>query len=789
MSTLLAIDDRADNLVALKALLRNVKPEYRVITALSGAEGVRMACEEQPDVILLDISMPEMDGFEVCELLKGKPETRHIPIILLTAYHTDAKSRVYGLEQGAEAFLSKPIDEGELVAQVNAMLRLKEAEDHLRGEKDELEQRVRERTKALEQSRRQYQFLFDFAPDIYCTLDSANRIVSINQYGASYLGYDKQEVEGRSFLDFVADGEKDIASSIVEIARGDFSRRASGPFQLVTHAGNRIWVALRANVPQRVSEEESEVLLILHDVTEEQKVLTALHDNERQLRTLYENLSIGIYRSTLEGKIIFANPALLSMLRCESLEELQSGNLQQQFAYDRNEFERIIERYNSVSGYETRIRRNDGSWIDVRENAVVVPDEAGETQYYEGTLEDITEKVRTEKELLVSERRFRLLTETAKDAILGFDERGRLLLWNRAAATLFYLDDRQERECACETLFRDLHRDDLFRFAGIQKAQADSTQVLEMTCMRSDGSEFPADLTLSEIESFDRVKVFAIVRDISQRKKDEREREEALRLAREALRVKDLFIANMSHEIRTPLNAMLGFISLLQDALAESLDDELEEYFRIVQESGSRLLNTVHHILDLSRIESGGITRQRSQLDMVQLLESILKELQPALLEKRLTSGLVVEDANLVVHADRYMITQAISNIVENAIKYSERGGVIVRTGKTDDEVYVSIKDSGIGIGEDFFPRLFAEFTQESEGYTKKYQGLGLGLALAKRYTELNDGRIEVESAKHRGSTFTLYFPSADALVPSTGTSTGTGMPPASPRSGDRRQD
>jgi PAS domain S-box-containing protein len=146
---LLAIDDNLDNLLTLQALLHAFLPQASLITSQSGADGLRRAKLEGPDAILLDIQMPGMDGFETTRRLKESPATKHIPIILVTAHHTDASCRVQGLECGADAFLSKPIDESELVAQIKAMVRIKLTEDALRQERDSLEGLVARRTADL----------------------------------------------------------------------------------------------------------------------------------------------------------------------------------------------------------------------------------------------------------------------------------------------------------------------------------------------------------------------------------------------------------------------------------------------------------------------------------------------------------------------------------------------------------------------------------------------------------------------------------------------------------------
>lgn len=144
MEKILIIDDREDNLIAASSLLKNLIPGSIVLLADSAQTGIETAVEERPDVILLDIKMPDIDGYEACRLLKERPESRDIPVIMLTAMQTTAEERIKGLELGADAFLSKPIDESELAARVKVMLRIKKAEDALRKERDELKRRAKE---------------------------------------------------------------------------------------------------------------------------------------------------------------------------------------------------------------------------------------------------------------------------------------------------------------------------------------------------------------------------------------------------------------------------------------------------------------------------------------------------------------------------------------------------------------------------------------------------------------------------------------------------------------------
>jgi signal transduction histidine kinase len=149
VTRILAIDDKQDNLTILSAILRNLIPGCTVLTARSGLEGIEKAKCESPDTILLDIKMPGMDGYEICRRLKEDKDTKHIPVILISAILTSARDRIKGLDTGADAYLAKPVDEHILVAQVKTALRMKAAEDSLRRQKDILEDRVRARTAEL----------------------------------------------------------------------------------------------------------------------------------------------------------------------------------------------------------------------------------------------------------------------------------------------------------------------------------------------------------------------------------------------------------------------------------------------------------------------------------------------------------------------------------------------------------------------------------------------------------------------------------------------------------------
>lgn len=212
MSKILIIDGKKDNLESLEAVLNILNPDYEVITALSGEEGIEKVKKELPDTILLDLSLPEMDGFEVCKLLKSNDETKHIPVIMMTAGYVDSRRRIDSFKLGADAFLTKPIDEAELGAQVNVMIRIKEAEDKLKMEKRTLEELVKQRTRKLQDSEKKYRELLNLLPEVIYETDENGNLTFVNQNAFEVFGYTQKDLEkGLNVFQMIAPIDRDRA--------------------------------------------------------------------------------------------------------------------------------------------------------------------------------------------------------------------------------------------------------------------------------------------------------------------------------------------------------------------------------------------------------------------------------------------------------------------------------------------------------------------------------------------------------------------------------------------------
>jgi signal transduction histidine kinase len=231
----------------------------------------------------------------------------------------------------------------------------------------------------------------------------------------------------------------------------------------------------------------------------------------------------------------------------------------------------------------------------------------------------------------------------------------------------------------------------------------------------------------------------------------------AKELAEEMNRLKTNFLSNMSHEIRTPINGILGLSQVIE---METDNKEIKNYVRLQQQSGQRLLNTITSILDLSRIEAQGSQLKLKVIDLNQLVRESILPLEGLAKTKRLTFLFKPSSEKLQCLSDETMLYQVINNIVGNAIKFTDKGEVVIRTTmKSDAQVSIVVKDTGIGISEEFMPRLFNSFEQESTGRSRSHEGSGLGLAISKKYIEMLGGEIIVETRKDYGSTFEIVLP------------------------------
>ncbi|MGE5431055.1 MAG: ATP-binding protein [Syntrophomonadaceae bacterium] len=238
----------------------------------------------------------------------------------------------------------------------------------------------------------------------------------------------------------------------------------------------------------------------------------------------------------------------------------------------------------------------------------------------------------------------------------------------------------------------------------------------------------------------------------------EKELIKAKQLAERSDRLKTDFLTQMSHEIRTPLNTILSYISLIKEDIENKQFEDLPLFFETVDEGGKRLIRTIDLILNMSQVQTGNVECKYTELDLSREISRLQKEFSAIAEHKGLSFSFTDQSSNSRVIGDKYTVNQIFANIIENAIKYTPSGKIDVKLYNNNGSVCIDVEDTGIGILKEYLPYLFTPFSQEETGYTRRFDGNGLGLALVKKYVELNDADIKVQSEKGKGSTFTVSF-------------------------------
>ncbi len=253
----------------------------------------------------------------------------------------------------------------------------------------------------------------------------------------------------------------------------------------------------------------------------------------------------------------------------------------------------------------------------------------------------------------------------------------------------------------------------------------------------------------------------AIIEDITEQKNSEKELIQAKDKAEQSDRLKSEFLAMVSHEIRTPLNVLLSYSNLIKDEVKDTVEDELKDSFGIMKNAGERIIRTVDSMIDMSELNSGNYEIASEEFCVDKLInECILPEFVGIASEKGIDLKFDRLTNNTNVIADRYSLIQIFKHLVDNAVKFTFDGRVeIILKCNGIYTTIVEIKDTGLGMSEEFLPHMFEPFRQEEQGYTRKFEGNGLGLSLVKRYCDLNNIHLEVESKKNEGTSFRIIFP------------------------------
>ncbi|NPD86381.1 PAS domain S-box protein, partial [Lentimicrobium sp. L6] len=362
-----------------------------------------------------------------------------------------------------------------------------------------------------------------------------------------------------------------------------------------------------------------------------------------------------------------------------------------------------------------------------------------------------------------SETRFKRLFEDLGDAIfvtrVGGNHGGQILEANSAASQQTgYSRDELLSMNISQDIYVDGSCDYNVQDMEISLLKGNTIKTIEKK-RRKNGSEYWTEMIVTPIEFQDVAASISINRDITDRIETEAQLIKALAKAEESDRLKSSFLANMSHEIRTPMNGIMGFTSLLMD---ENISlGEVKEFSSVIERSSQRLLNTINDIMDISRIEAGQVDNQQANVNIGEQMDDIhrLFGLEAEYKGLKFIMNKGFENKDSVIRVDEDKLYSIITNLIKNAIKFTETGSVEFSADKKTNGFYFKVKDTGIGILKDKQESVFHRFVQADLSLSSKYEGAGLGLSIVKAYLEVLSGEIRLESEEGKGTTFYVFVP------------------------------
>ena len=646
---------------------------------------------------------------------------------------------------------------------------------------------VRDRTRDQQQKDvvcqaiQQYESICNFIQDVYYRMDMQGNILFVSPSCHKLLLYRPEELLGTPFSELTT--TPDAFQELLDILK---IAPVVHDFHLLLHCkrGRQVSVVLTAKRVLGADGDSATIEGIFRDVSERDRLDTLLEERTQSYRhslSRLEQLKMATDQHVLvsvvdpEGRILSVNDPFLAVSRYDEAELLGQDHRILNSGYHPKSFFKEMWRTilgGSIWRGEIRNRKKNGDffWIDCSIVPCLTP--LGHPFQYICVATEISSLVRTRLRLERNRAFLHRVIDAMGEGVIVMDLQGDLLSLNQEGERL--LGWRE-----AELIHRNVHE-------AIHSKRPDGSLLPVEECMvhqsllgrifrvendhflRKDGSFLPVSHVTSPLrDDQEMIGSVAIFHDNTRARKRLADLELTRDIALESARRKSEFLANMSHEIRTPMNAIIGMNDLLMDT---PMNEEQEEFTEIIRDSAKSLLSLINDILDFSKIEAGKIDIEEIEFSPVTVVEGCAELLAAQAHEKGLSlMTFISPHLPKILKGDPGRLRQMMLNLLNNAIKFTEEGEVVVRVQSVDTPaamanegrilVRFSVTDTGIGLPDEVKERLFEPFTQADRSTSRKFGGTGLGLAISKRLAELMGGTIGTDVERDKGTTFWFHIP------------------------------
>lgn len=623
-----------------------------------------------------------------------------------------------------------------------------------------LEENLLQRTEQIKETEKEFSNLVESANVMIYKTDINGNLTFINPTGERISGYSSTELIGEKFSNLVTKGKR---KKMILFYKTQFKNNIESTYYeypILTKSGERVWIG--QNV-QLIIKEDNYIgfWAVARDITKRVKSDNELKESNIKYKRLFEDAFDGMIRLDANRCFIEWNTKMETLLGY-SADELKGMHITQLLhKEDLEKSKAFLEKLKAdgfYSNYIGRVQSKSGKFIDIEVNSTATYED-GIMSGSIDSVRDITERITLEKAIIRSEEKYRGIIENLEFGLLEVNLQGKI---QKAYPSFCKLTGYTKEELIGTNPYDILHPDFIPILEEKTKDRKNGiSSVYEVQIKQKSGdykwviiSGAPFYDELGKLQGS-----IGVHLDISQQKKMESDLINANKEAKASSKAKELFLANMSHEIRTPLNAVFGFSNLLKNT---NLNIEQIEYVKNINNSAQSLLLLVNDILDISKIESGKIEAHDTKFNLRNTLSTILSSTSFLADKKDLTLDFEI-DNHL---ADNYLgdelkISQVLINLINNAIKFTSHGRVILKLEKISDrdnvhKIKFSVKDTGKGIAKEAIQTIFEDFSQEDNTIYKQYGGTGLGLSISKKLVHILGGELNVSSVVNVGTNFSF---------------------------------
>ncbi len=635
----------------------------------------------------------------------------------------------------------------------------KQAEDLLKEYHQRLEQEVADRTEALRKREEQWSHFFKLPMIGMAQLSPTQKWLQVNDKFCDMLGYSRTELMNVTWVELTY--PDDLSAEVTffnKILAGQLSNYSLEK-RFVRKDGQLVYTSLFVNCVRETAGEIDSMVIVLWDITERQQAETALRRSEERFELAMRGATDGLWDWNLQTQEVYYSPRWCDMLGYtpeEIMEQKLDVGVNFLHPEDRKHVFAQVNDYltgkSSVYSIEFRMRHKQGHYVWLLSRGVGVKNEAGQMVRIVGTHVDMTEHKQAEEALRRSDARFRSLIAatsqivwtTAADGSVVTEQPG----WSAFTGQSF--------EEVQHGWLNAIHPNDQAQtaVAWLSATKERKLYEIEHRVRRYDGLyRYMRGRGVPLLDETGKLHEWVGVHeDITDRKEAEIVLQQAKEAAEVANRAKSTFLANMSHELRTPLNGILGYAQIL--ARDKTLTPKQQEGIAIIQRSGEYLLTLINDILDLSKIEAGKVELYLVDIDFHKFLQDLTELFKIRTQQKGI--AFLFEPLSylpLGVRADEKRLRQILFNLLGNAVKFTDAGGVSFKVGLQEGKIRFQVEDTGPGIAAEDIDKIFLPFHQVGDAKYKA-EGTGLGLPITKRLIEMMGGELHVDSQVGRGSTF-----------------------------------